>query len=237
MFQNFCVRASLIAFCVFSATNLTAGVSADTTIQTQEGPKPIKILKIGDRILCSNMKDLSVEEKPVVFIRDIEASNVIEITTSDDVSFYVTPDQKLFVTHKWVEAKNLTIEDVLMKKDHTFVRVIGIRHLDKPMNLRYITVDEHENFFAAENGVLIHNLTGGGVCGFFLGRTIVSVVGHTIIAGISISVGMVSGPAAPATMAGTAVSLEVQYGALIEAAAMKVGMGCAVIGAIITGPI
>jgi hypothetical protein len=114
--------------------------------------------------------------------------------TSDSKVFYVTPDQELFVTHKWVKASNLTIEDVLMKQDKTLIRVAGIRHLHMPMTIRFITVDEHHNFFATENGVLIHNGAWGVWFGCTLSMTAMQMAYHGAVCGVS----AFAGPAAPA---------------------------------------
>ena len=153
---RFLVKAFLVIVCVFSVSNLIAGVSADTIVQTQDGPKSLRVLKIGDTILCCN-NDLHYEEGTINSIEELEATSIVEITMADGVTINVAADQKLFVTHKWVQANQLTLEDVLFKKDRTFVQITGIRHLQVPMTLRFITVDKHPNFWAAENGVLINN--------------------------------------------------------------------------------
>jgi len=242
--QRIFLRAFLIVSCVFGASNLNAGVSTDTIVQTQDGPKPIRVLKIGDKILCSNITapDFNIEEGVVNSIEEIETNEVVEITTSDNVTFYVAADQKLFVTHKWVEAKKLTIEDILLTKDRTVVKIMSIRHLQTPMTLRFITVDKNPNFWAAENGVLIHNgfVTGTAVYGATKASLIAACAAGTFYAvagtgGIAIAAanGIAAGTAGIAGAAGGMTAAGA--GAIIvEATAIGGPLGTAV-GAGIAG--
>lgn len=188
------INVLLIISCFVASLN--AGISSDTPVYSKSGAQPIKVLKVGDKILAVNMRTLAIEEGSVSSIAEVEVSHVVEITTSDNVTFCVAADQKLFVTHKWVEAQQLTLEDVLMTKDRTFVKIVSIRHLEKPMTLNFITVDEYHNFFAAENGVLIHN---GPICGALTylaikGTAVVGIcVGTTVVVGAAIGTIPVTG--------------------------------------------
>ena len=193
--QGVFIRALLIVSYVFGATaNLTAGVSADTIVQTQDGPKSLKIMKVGDKLLCVNMETLSCEESFIRSIEEVETSEVVQITMDDGVTINVAADQKLFVVHKWVEAKSLSLEDVLLKQNKTMVRVSGIRYLKEKTVLRFIMVDKNHNYFAAENGVLVHNGAGGAAAGVWLGASFAAGI-YGVTVGL---VTIMAGPAAPA---------------------------------------
>jgi len=228
MFTKFYIRALLLVSCVFVASNLTAGVSADTIVQTQDGPKPIRILKIGDAILCCD-QNLNAVEGSVASIEEIETPIVVEITTADGVTFCVAPEQKLFITHKWVQANQVTLEDVLFKKDRTFVGITSIRYLQIPMTLRFITVDKNPNFWAAENGVLVHNGPLTGLVGYWVTK---GICYGTIAAAAAAPVAaatVMTGGTAPAVAAATL------GGAVSSAAGGSVMTGAVLAGVAATG--
>lgn len=78
-----------------------------------------------------------------------------------------------------------------------------------------------------------HRLPGGGpggaAAGFWIGATLTNVVGHSVLWGIS----LFAGPASP----GVGTGLSYTFAAPIMAASKAVGVGCGIIGGIITGPV
>jgi len=55
--QRIFVRAFLIVSCVFGVSNITAGVSDDTNIQGQDASESVRVLKVGDKLLCYKATD------------------------------------------------------------------------------------------------------------------------------------------------------------------------------------
>ena len=157
-------RIMLLVNCVLSISLLNAGVSADTIVETSEGPKEIGILKVGDKIICFN-NNLITEEKSILSIEEIETDTVVEITTEDGTTISVAADQQLFVPRKWMRADQLSLGDVLLKKDLTFLGITSIRHKHEVTKIRFIVVEENHNFLASKNGVLVHNGAVGAVAG------------------------------------------------------------------------
>ena len=161
-------------------------------VDTPEGLKEINSLKVGDKILCCN-PNLQYEEGEITSIEEIEVPSAVEITTTDGLTIIAAADQKFFVTHKWVQANQLTLEDILLKRDNTFVGITSIRHLQTPTTLLFITIDKNPTYWAAENGVLVHNGAIGAAVGTILGATAV----QGIYWGFTGVLTWLSGPAAP----------------------------------------
>ena len=149
-------KIMLFLNCVLSLSLLNAGVSIDTIIETSEGPQAISLLKVGDKIICFN-NNLLAEEKSVLSIEEIETDKVVEITTEDGEMISIAADQQLFVPKKWVRADQLSLGDILLKKDLNFIGITAIRHKNESSKLRFIVVEDHHNFLASKNGVLVHN--------------------------------------------------------------------------------
>ena len=162
----------LLLSCVLSISLINAGVSADTIVDTPEGLKEIKILKVGDPVFCCN-PNLQREIGTVATIQEIEVASVVEITTTDGLIIFAAPDQKFFVTHKWVQANQLTLEDVLFTRERALIGITSIRHVQQPMTLRFITIDKNPTYWAAENGILMHNGAIGATVGVLLGASAV----------------------------------------------------------------
>ena len=162
----------LLVNCVLGISILNAGVACDTIVQTSEGPKEISIMKVGDKIICFN-KNLMAEERMIISIEEIETDNVVEITTEDGVIISVVADQQLFVPKKWVRADQLSLGDILLQKDRSFIGISGIQHKHEVTKLRFIVVEEHHNFLASKNGVLVHNGVVGASVGFVAGSSAV----------------------------------------------------------------
>lgn len=209
-----------------------AGATAGTIIQTIDGAKEIRILQESNQVICFDNK-LEAEAKKIISIESKTMDTIIEITTADDVVIRVAPEQKFFVTHKWVNAEDLSLSDVLITKNKTFVGIKSIRHLQEEETFYFIEVEDHHNFLATENGILVHNGTGGAAVGFWVGRSL-GWTGGAICAGVMAAPALAGGPLAygvayTATM-GTIAPV-------VESAAQTASLAGAIIGATITGPV
>ena len=182
-------KVMLFLYSVLCISTLYAGISRDTIVETPDGPREIGLLKVGDKIVCFNNNFLT-EEKSVISIEEVETDNIVEITTEDGETIFVAADQQLFVPNKWLRADQLSLGDFLLKKDRSFLGITCIRHKNESTKLRFLVVEEHHNFLASKNGVLVHN---GPICGAigYWGVKIGSYVG--ICAGTTVAVAAVAG--------------------------------------------
>ena len=214
---------------IIYATN--AGVSIDTIIETPQGSQRLCSLEAGHEVICFDPNFTSVI-KPITAIKEVEVESIIEIMTEDDTVIQLSQDQRLFVPYKWIQADQLSLGDLLLKKDKTFIKIKSICHKQQSTKLRFVAVEEHHNFLATKSSILIHNGIGGATAGFFGGKMLTSVVGHGSIQLISWGIGLFCPPAGIATN----IALESALAAPIEALSLKVGLACGVLLGATTGP-
>lgn len=208
------IFATLALICTYSCIT-NAGIDYTNTVHSKESAVGVKILKVGDRLLCASLIDLSKEETEINSIEEIEASEVIEITTTDNATFRVSKDQKFFVNDKWVEAQHLSLGDMLLRMDNMLVNITSIRTINEPTTLRYITLKDHNCYFIGENGVLVHNGPLMAVAGYWTTK----VVCYTAAVAGTIATVVYAAPVAVA--AGSAV------GSAVSGAATAVGASAA----------
>ena len=216
-----------------SFISLYAGVSVDTIVETSNGSQQIGLLKVGDKIICFN-NNLLTEEKSVLSIDEIETDKVVEITTEDGVTISMAADQQIFIPRKWVRADQLSLGDILLKKDQTFIGIESIRHKNESTKLRFIVVEDYHNFLATKNGVLVHNGAVGATVGAVGGATAVQATYGAITTGVGYVACALGGP----VTAGAVVTTWCFWTAAPALYATKVG---ALVGGIwlgaATGPI
>ena|SRR3990167_7604788 len=224
-------KIMLFLSCISIISNLKAGVTLDTIVETPEGSKEIGILRVGDQIICLD-KNLTPHTKIIEAIEEVEAESFIEIITEDDHVIHVSHDQQLFVPFKWIQTNQLSLGDLLLKRDRNFIKIKGICWKQESTKLRFITVEEHRNFLVSKNGILIHNGLGGATTGFLLGKVGTSVLGHGSIHAISWAVGLFCPPAGIAVD----IALESALAVPIETLSLKVGVACGIALGVATGP-
>lgn len=193
LFMN---KSILLFTSILSLSILQAGISSDTLVATPEGQKELGVICVGDKLYCFN------EENPedvaaVATIQEIEVDAAVEITTADGVTIIVAADQRLYSPFKWIQANHLTLEDVLVTKDNLLIRVTNIKHIDTRTTLRYITLDSNPTFWAAANGVLVHNGPVGATVGTIGGAAIVQGAYHGLSLGVCSVITFCTGPLAP----------------------------------------
>lgn len=142
---------SIVALCSY----LQAGVESSTMIETSHGKKHAYALQVGDYVACMSQNGPVMKE--ITSIEDVVVDTIIEITTQDDVVLRVSPNQSLFIPCKWISADQVSLGDMLVTKDQTFIGIKSISRINTPYTMRFFNVADHHNFFAAPNGVLIHN--------------------------------------------------------------------------------
>ncbi len=219
--------------CIFSVFASNAGVSSTTTVNTLDGFKEINCLKIGDEVICLN-NEFTPEQRTIESIEEIETNKIIEITTEDDTTIQVTPDQRFFIPYKWVQADQLCLGDVLLMKDRSCIKIKGICQKDETVKLYFISVKEHQNFLVSKNGVVIHNGPIGASVGVLVGAGATTFVFNGFYGAVGVGASAIAGPIGGAAVAGT-----VRYFCLpFQAVATKtVGLFCGLWLGVATGPI
>jgi hypothetical protein len=231
--KDYMNKSILLTSCMLSLSVINAGVLDTTVVDTPQGHKEIKMLCVGDKIYAFNPYNPE-EVAAVATIQEKTVDSVVEITTDDNITITVASDQRLFVTHKWVQANQLTLEDVLLKKNLSVVGIINIKHVNQPTTLRYITLDSNPTFFAAQNGVLVHNGPVGATVGALAGGAIVGGTYGALTVGITTGATMLTGPIIGAWIGGVWYT----YTSIPAAYAVKVGtVFGGIVGGTATGPV
>lgn len=165
------IKIILLNFVLILSTSIKSGVSIDTPVETPHGSKEISLLKAGDEVISLN-SDFSKSPRPIITLEELEIDSYIEITTEDDITIRVSPDQKFFIPHKWIQADQLSLSDVLLRKDNTLIRIKSICAKQEKIKLHFITVEGHRNFLATKNGILVHNGPISGAVGYWIAKTL-----------------------------------------------------------------
>ena len=151
--------------------------TAETSVHTDEGQKPIKEIEVGDKVLSEDPETGEQGYFEVVAITSHAVDEVLHITldVEDEDSdndeqqlntdtMEVTPEHPVYVEGKgWLWAENLSIGDRLRRADGGMAKVLAIERvaLDEPEVVYNFTVKGPHTYFVLETGVLVHNASPG----------------------------------------------------------------------------
>ncbi|MDO8460486.1 MAG: hypothetical protein Q7S74_05220 [Nanoarchaeota archaeon] len=133
-------------------------LAPDTFVETREGNKKIKDLKIGDKI-----KALDIEKQKIIYTKCINKWNnnkneCFEFTTNSNKTIICSGDHSLFLYDNYklleIPASMILKGTVLINDNQEFEEINRIKKISKDIQLVDIET-ENKNFFA--NGVLVHN--------------------------------------------------------------------------------
>src|SRR5664279_2584732 len=110
----------LLTLCLLNLASINAGISADTLVSTPEGKRELGVICIGDKLYCFNPENPS-EVACVATIQEVEADSAVEITTADGITITVAADQMLYSPFKWIQARHLTLEDMLVTQSNALI--------------------------------------------------------------------------------------------------------------------
>lgn len=211
-------KNTLLFNIIFTTTScMHAGVLVDTLIQTTEGLKQIQELNVGDQVISID-QDFLQHPKSITTIEEKEVDSYVEIIFDNDTIIQVSPDQRFWIPFKWIQANQLSLDDVVLKNDGTFVQIKSICVKHEPVTFRFITVADFENFFASENSILIHNGPIAGAIGYWATKTL--CYGTAVAAAGTITVAT-GGTAGALVTAATTIATS---GASTSAAVLAVGI-------------
>jgi intein/homing endonuclease len=127
---------------------------------TADGPRPIKDLKVGDRVLTMDEGGR-------------QGYNPVLKTYKDKNNHYYLINGKIKVTalHRfatadgWKKARELKVGDRIRTAEGTLEAVVSTELVAADLKVYNLTVAENHNFFVAPDGAtgyLVHNTGGGG---------------------------------------------------------------------------
>ena len=79
----------------------------------------------------------------------------LELPTEEFVR--VTPEHRFFCNDEWIEAGNLKAGDLLHLKGGDYTTIISIETLPHYEKVYNFDIEENENYYVTEDGILVHN--------------------------------------------------------------------------------
>jgi len=171
------------------------GVADNTLVYTAAGLQAINKLQQGDMIACADEK-LAQQLRSVKSMHEVAVDQYVELTTDDNTTMCLSVDQYVFVPFKWISVRDLSLNDFLLRRDGTYVHITNICRKQQQLTMVFIEVDEHANFFASQNGILIHNGVAGATVGFYVAGTATAAAFGYFYYVVGVGVTAVAGPGA-----------------------------------------
>ncbi len=132
---------------------------AGTEVLTAAGYQAIENIQAGDKVLAENVLTGEVEEKEVKQIFRHEVDTLVHLIANGE-EIVTTPNHPFYVKDKgWINAGNLTEEDMLISADGEDVTIssISTEELEETVTVYNFEVDEYHTYFVGETEVLVHN--------------------------------------------------------------------------------
>ncbi|MCX7572398.1 polymorphic toxin-type HINT domain-containing protein, partial [Tumebacillus sp. DT12] len=151
---------------------------AGTKVATDEGPKNIEDIQVGDRVLSKNdvTGDLDYKEVEDLFTRI--APDVYVITIGEE-QITTTAEHPFYIHHVgWVRTQDLHIGDEMETSSGMTAAVEKIQRLDEPTKVYNFSVKDYHTYFVSELKVWTHNSSKD--CGVGIGETGKGVVPYEI---------------------------------------------------------
>ncbi len=148
------------AGCGLGRNSFTAG----TSVQTDEGSKPIEAIQAGDKVFGEDPDTGEQGYYKVVSVRAHKQDVIVQVTidaeNGDEEVMEVTPDHPIYVEERgWIWAENLEVGDNLRTSDDSWAVVLDVEHVrfDEPELVYNFTVKGPHTYFVLDIRVLVHN--------------------------------------------------------------------------------
>ncbi len=167
-----------------------------------------------------SLDEIDMDSATLEFLPEMVRTDGIEEETNlfyDQEGFFVRTNEDAVRVHEYDTDKCLRGRST---KDIAKRALLGKFKVSKLDNGEYVV---------RSHGALKGSGVLGATGGFYFGKFIVHLIGHSAI----LVAGVCTGPAAPATIA----ALEATFLPVIEAASNVVGLGCGVAAGVATGPV
>jgi hypothetical protein len=167
-------------FCSFSflSLNLLAhGFEAGTLVKVPDGHVAIETLVPGSVVMSCDVGLRCVPAR-VIAVGMNKVSEHLEVTTDSD-TIRTSAEQKFKVAGEWVEASALKRFAQITDSQRGSVSIVKTKLIKHPLNLYWLTVEEHHNFYVSGADLLAHN-----VLGLFALIPVAPLIGQTIFTAV-----------------------------------------------------
>jgi RHS repeat-associated protein len=131
--------------------------SAETLVLTEQGQKPIQIIKEGEKVLAYHEGEDKTDYYKVTQLH-VNEDNYITYLWIDYESLTTTPEHPFYVGEReWVNAGELKPGDTIRKVDGTLGKVQRVETVYQLKTMYNLSVDNAKTFFVGEKKWLVHN--------------------------------------------------------------------------------
>ena len=143
---------------VFAAKGMTyVCFPAGTKVHTQWGLANIERLQEGVPVLTYNEQTGEKEYKPVVKTSRRMTQRMCILEFAGGRMLEVTPEHRFFCGGEWIPVEDLEIGSVLQTKNNEYLVIENKTIIPKFVEVFNIEVQDNENYYVTEDGVLVHN--------------------------------------------------------------------------------
>ncbi|HEX6291760.1 MAG TPA: RHS repeat-associated core domain-containing protein [Herpetosiphonaceae bacterium] len=145
------------AYDALRAAGKGCSFSGDTPVSTEDGAKPIRDIKVGDRVLAYNEVLDSTGSYTVTAVWS-HHDPVVERLTIDGEQLETTPEHPFYTEeHGWVPAGHLQVGAHVRTADGTPGTVQAVEFAHDPQPMYNLTVDQAHTYYVGEEQALVHN--------------------------------------------------------------------------------
>ena len=132
---------------------------AGTQVQTEDGPKPIEEIQVGDLVWAWDEETGDTALKPVLETYVNETDELVHVWARGE-EIVCTPSHPFYSPVKgWTDAVHLRAGDILVLVNGEYVVVEKVQHeiLESPVTVYNFQVADYHTYYVASSGVLVHN--------------------------------------------------------------------------------
>ncbi len=139
----------------------------DTLVATESGLKPIRDIKIGDKVWAYDEEKNEKRLQEVVhLIVSKDVKQLVDITLETGETITSTDEHPFYVDGKWLNAGDLKIGDQLLGINNDKVIITELKAYSTEKQVYNLTTNNDHNYFVGEKSVLVHNIN---LCNFAKG--------------------------------------------------------------------
>jgi len=134
----------------------------DTLVHTEEGLKPIKDIKVGDKVLAwAEWKDETAYKPVTEVITGEQEYELIRITLDNGEVIEATPGHPLYVQGVgWRDARRVQTSGQLDLTNGRVLNVTSVSSEQKREQVFNLAIEDYHTFAIGSSGIMVHNAAG-----------------------------------------------------------------------------